>query len=102
MKTVPEIFSNAAATYAERNKVYGDNYKRVGDVMVALFPKGIVLQTAEDFNRWHLFELKIVKMTRFANSGLLHIDSIHDDMVYSAMVESLIQEQTAPILGVEG
>lgn len=91
------ILQDMAETYEERNKVYGDNYKRVGAVMVAMFPDGVQLKTEEDFNRWHLFELKIVKLTRFANSGLLHKDSIHDDAVYSAMVESLIDEDTAPI-----
>jgi hypothetical protein len=34
----------------------------------------------------------IVKITRFANSGLKHKDSIHDAAVYAAMVESLIKE----------
>ena len=93
------ILDEMSDTFRERNKVYGDNYKLVGDVMVALFPNGIVLRTAEDFNRWHLFELKIVKLTRFAVSGLTHKDSIHDDAVYSAMVESLINETTTPITG---
>lgn len=95
------ILDEMADTYRVRNKVYGDNYKRVGEVMAAMFPNGVVLRTAEDFNRWHLFELKIVKMTRFANSGLTHEDSIHDDAVYSAMVQSLINEETTPINGEE-
>lgn len=97
MKDAAEILDEMANTFRERNKVYGDNYKRVGEVMMAMFPNGIALRTAEDFNRWHLFELQIVKLTRFANSGLVHKDSIHDEAVYGAMVESLIGEQTAPI-----
>jgi hypothetical protein len=92
-----QVLHDMAETYEERNKVYGDNYKRVGAVMTAMFPDGVQLKTEEDFNRWHLFELKIVKLTRFANSGLLHKDSIHDDAVYSAMVESLIHDKTKPI-----
>lgn len=98
-KDASVILDEMADTFRERNKVYGDNYKRVGDVMMALFPNGVVLRTAEDFNRWHLFELKIVKLTRFANSGLTHKDSVHDDAVYAAMVESLINDATAPIGG---
>lgn len=94
-----DILNNMAETFRERNKVYGDNFKRVGDVMTALFPQGVVLRTAEDFNRWHLFELQIVKLTRFANSGLTHADSIHDEAVYGAMIESLLNEGTAPIRG---
>jgi hypothetical protein len=35
----------------------------------------------------------VVKLTRFANSGLTHEDSIHDAAVYAAMVESLIRKE---------
>lgn len=92
-KNAADILAEMANTYRERNKVYGDNYKRVGDVMVALFPEGVSITTAEEFNVWHLFELMIVKLTRFANSGLTHMDSIHDCAVYAAMVQSLIQQE---------
>ena len=93
------ILDEMADTYRARNQVYGDNFRMVGRVMEAMFPNGVVLRTADDFNRWHLFELKIVKLTRFAISGLLHVDSIHDDGVYSAMVEALINEESNPIGG---
>lgn len=93
MKTAADILAEMADTYRERNKVYGDNYKRVGDVMMALFPNGVTLETAEQFNIWHLFELIVVKITRFANSKLQHEDSIHDLAVYAAMVESLIRKE---------
>lgn len=93
MKTAADILAEMADTFRERNKVYGDNYKRVGDVMSALFPEGVMLVTPEDFNVWHLFELMVVKMTRFANSDLTHEDSIHDLAVYAAMVESLIRKE---------
>lgn len=99
MKDAAMILDEMADTFRERNKIYGDNYKRVGAVMSAMFPHGVMLKTAEDFNRWHLFELQIVKLTRFANSGLTHQDSIHDEAVYAAMVESLIDETTKPIIG---
>ena len=93
MKTAADILAEMADTYRERNKVYGDNYKRVGDVMMALFPEGVTINTKEQFNVWHLFELMVVKLTRFANSGLTHEDSIHDLAVYAAMVESLIRKE---------
>jgi hypothetical protein len=92
MKTAADILAEMAETFRERNKVYGDNYKRVGAVMAAMFPEGVMLATEEDYNVWHLFELMVVKMTRFANSGLTHEDSIHDAAVYAAMVESLIRK----------
>lgn len=96
-KSVPTILKEMAETYAERNLVYGDAFKSVGDVMAALFPNGVTLETEDDFTRWHLFELAIVKITRFANGGLLHKDSVHDLAVYAAMIESLIDETTKPI-----
>ncbi len=93
MKNAADILAEMADTYRERNKVYGDNYKRVGEVMVALFPNGVTINTKDEFNVWHLFELMVVKLTRFANSGLSHEDSIHDLAVYAAMVESLIRKE---------
>lgn len=97
MKKAHDFLSEGAATYAERNKVYGDNYLRVGAAMAALFPSGITLRTAEDHNRFHIFMLKIVKLSRYCvnweKGG--HADSLHDDMVYGAM----LQEIDAAILG---
>lgn len=90
--TVPEILREMAATFEQRNKIYGDNYKLVGPVMAALFPKGVQLSTPDDYNRWHIFELIIVKITRLAQSELRHTDSIHDVAVYAAMLEKIIAE----------
>lgn len=94
-----QILENMAETFRKRNKVYGDNYMKVGAIMKILFPNGVTLQTPEDFNRWHLFELMIVKLTRFTNTGMLNIDSIHDLAVYAAMVESTINKDTKLIGG---
>jgi hypothetical protein len=85
----------AADVFQERAAVYKDNYAKVGNVMMALFPEGAPeLQTAEQFNRWHLFELAIVKLTRFANNyeeG--HEDSLVDMVVYLEMVLALYKER---------
>lgn len=90
--TPDEILTSAAQTFRERNAVYGDNWRRVGAVMMALFPEGVTLSNEQEFNGWHLFELLIVKLTRFTNSGLRHQDSIHDIAVYAAMLESILEE----------
>lgn len=89
-QTAADILDAMAATFRERNAVYGDNAVMVGQVMKVLFPNGVELNNPEDYHMWHLFELKIVKLTRFAISGLKHEDSIHDDGVYSAMCERLV------------
>lgn len=90
-REVADILNEMACTFRERNEVYQDNYKRVPELVKVLFPCGVppsLLTT----DHWHLFELKLVKLTRFAASNLTHIDSIHDDAIYSAMIESILSE----------
>lgn len=89
-RTAADILQEAAATFRERNANYKDNAVNVGKVMEALFPNGVTLNSAADFHIWHLFELSIVKLTRFTNSGMSHSDSARDAAVYWAMIENLI------------
>jgi hypothetical protein len=91
-KTAADILDEAAATFRERNAVYKDNATVVGRVMAALFPNGVKLETPEDHHFYHLFELAIVKLTRFTQSGMKHQDSIHDLAVYAAMLQPLIEK----------
>jgi hypothetical protein len=86
---VPEILREMATTFEERNRVYGSNYRMVGPMMKVLFPDGVPPQVLHS-DQFHLFELKLVKLSRFAISNLTHLDSIHDDAVYSAMIESIL------------
>lgn len=91
--TAADILAEAAKTYLERNKVYGDNFLRVGGALQAFSPDGITLKTKDDHNRFHLFVLAIVKMSRYAvNWEKGHQDSIHDAVVYGAMLEALDSE----------
>jgi len=86
-----DILAEMAATYKERNAVYGDNYKMVAKLMKVLFPNGVPPELVVQ-DHFHLFELKLVKLSRFAISNLTHQDSIRDDGVYSAMIEAIITE----------
>lgn len=86
------ILDEMADTFRQRNAVYGDNYRMVAKLVKVLFPNGVPPELVVS-DQWHLFELKLVKLSRFAISNLTHIDSIHDDAVYSAMIESIIHEQ---------
>lgn len=88
-----DVLNAMALTFIERNAVYKDNYKLVGPTMAALFPDGVQLKTPEDFETWHLFELVIVKLARFAASGLTHIDSPHDGACYLAMLEAILRNR---------
>lgn len=89
------ILEDMAETFRRRNKDYGDNYKMVGPVMEVFFPEGVSPDLLHS-DHFHLFELIIVKLSRFAVSGMTHLDSIHDSGVYCAMIESIIQEHLEP------
>jgi hypothetical protein len=84
-----DILSVGAETFRRKNLEYGDNYRNVGPAFVALFPEGLTLRTSDDFIRFHLFMLSIVKHTRYAvNFSKGHPDSTLDDMVYAAMLHA--------------
>lgn len=94
MKTADQFLTEAAETFKARNAVYGNNYLNVGGAMASLFPKGVTLKTADDFNRFHIFMLGVVKLSRYCNNWEKggHADSMHDNTVYSAMLESIDAE----------
>ncbi len=91
-KIAADILLEMAETYRARNAVYGDNFKMVARLMEVLFPggvpEGLVFQ-----DQFHLFELILVKLSRYAISGLTHIDSVHDLSVYGAMCEAINHNQ---------
>lgn len=94
MKSVPEILRECAMTYEERNKSYGDNYKKFGHVMQAIFPDGIALVTAEQHIRFGVFVQCVSKLTRYAQTLEYggHKDSAHDLAVYGAMLEEVTDD----------
>lgn len=95
--TPPEALRGAAETYETKSKEYGDNYKQLGSVMAAFFPRGLTIKTPEDWNKLHLFLLAVVKKTRFSqNWDKGHPDSLLDDMVYTAMLAEVSSEASVP------
>lgn len=88
--TASDILRAMATTFEERNKVYGSNYKMVAPIMAVLFPDGPSKEVVFK-DSFHLFELIIVKLSRFAIQGLDHLDSIHDAGVYCAMIEMILK-----------
>lgn len=86
------LLREASDLYSERNAIYGSNYKRVGAAVAALFPDGVKLDSEEAFNRWHIFELIVVKLSRWAvavERGGSHKDSLKDLAVYAAILEEI-------------
>ena len=91
-----EILSAAAETFREKSKEYGGNYLKIGSVLQALFPDGLKMAHQDDHNRYHLFLMMLVKLTRYAenfNKGG-HQDSLRDLAVYAAMLEAMDHETT--------
>lgn len=88
-RNAADILAAAADTFRERRAIYGDNYIKVGAMFAVLYPDGLTLRTADDFSRFELFMFVIVKLSRFSNSQMTHVDSIHDACVYAAMLEVL-------------
>jgi hypothetical protein len=90
-KTVPELLLTAAQTYDERSRVYGDTYKNFGGAIAAMFPNGLTVKSADDWNRLGVMVMAVGKLTRYAaqfeNGG--HKDSAHDLINYAAMLEEL-------------
>lgn len=92
-RSAADVLRAMADTFEQRNSNYKDNSRMVPKIIRALFPAGVpsTLVTEEE---WHLFELAIVKLTRFATSNMIHIDSIHDAAVYLAMIEAILQRKS--------
>lgn len=94
MNKVPNILEAAAATYRQRNKKYGDNYKNIGHVMCGLFPKGLTINDADAWNKLAIILAIAVKLGRYTNqfpNG--QTDSAHDASVYAAMLQELTDER---------
>lgn len=90
----PDLLELGAATYRQRNKLYGDNYHHFGKLMMGLFPNGLTVNDPDDWNRLALVINCAGKLQRYTQSFTRggHQDSVHDLMVYAAMLEELTHE----------
>ena len=87
--TPDKILEAAAKTNRQKRLEYGDNYVKMGPVLQALFPKGLKISSARDWNRLHLLIMIAVKLSRYSeNWAKGHQDSLRDAAVYTAMLES--------------
>jgi hypothetical protein len=89
---VADILREMANTVEERSRQYGARFEVVPELVKVLWPNGVPSDLVTD-PRWHLFELLLNKIARFATTNLQHQDSIHDAAVYSAIIESMIPEE---------
>lgn len=80
----------ALDTFRQRAKVYGDSYLRHGRIMKVLFPGGIIIESEIEFNRFGVINMIVSKLCRYAqNVEKPHLDSVHDIIVYAAILEEL-------------
>lgn len=95
MKAVPQRLIDLGKLYEQRNALYGDNYLHFGTVLRGMFPRGITLISAEDFNRFALFTQMVHKLTRYARAMPEHghEDSLDDTAVYAQMLQFYDKEQ---------
>lgn len=83
----------ALATYRERNARYQDSFSRWGPVFAALFPDGVTIRTADDWNRVTTLGHVVDKLVRYTTHfGAPHEDSIHDLGVYAFILEGIDAE----------
>ncbi len=85
---VGEILQCAIAEYDSRDSTYGETWRRTGEVYAAMFPEGITLGSAEEFQRYQMFSLAFGKLIRYANNLASggHEDSALDLINYAAML----------------
>lgn len=90
MNTVPDMLRVAAKIYEDRNKMYGDNYKRFGPALSGLM-NGAALTTPDDFNRFGILVQIFSKISRYCNmfekGG--HDDTLDDIAVYAMMLKEI-------------
>jgi hypothetical protein len=88
--TVDDNLQRALKTRAARKKIYKNTHQRHGDVMQALFPKGISITTPSEFARFGALNMIVSKVCRYtARPEQGHADSAHDLIVYGAILEEL-------------
>ena len=96
--SVPDIMNEMAATFRERNAQYRDNWLVMAELLVLLFPNGVSREMLAT-PAFNILMMKLSKLTRFVASDLTHIDSIHDDAVYSAIIENILRnDKTTEVL----
>lgn len=99
-KSVPQALADLGKLFEERNALYKDNYKNFGKTLMGLFPNGITLKTAEEFNRFALFLQIVHKQSRYAQNVTSggHADSLDDISVYAQMLREYDDENSVQIV----
>ena len=97
--TVSDLLVEAAKLFDERNKTYGDTYKRTGPAMKSILPE-VTLNTSEDYTRMFILITIVGKIIRYSNNfnNGGHDDSLADIAVYSNMLREIDIEVNSKML----
>lgn len=93
---VPNELQKKADLYRERNKIYGDNYKKFGNMVHSIMGE-TKLETADDYKRFGVLIMMFSKLSRYASNFSVggHDDSLDDITVYAMMQKEVDQEARA-------
>lgn len=67
MKPLEQEYQEAMELCRRKNKDYGNAKETMGSVYQILFPKGLKLETANQFGEFAVFQMIMTKVMRFAN-----------------------------------
>jgi hypothetical protein len=86
-----EFLVEAAKLYLEKNEEYGSAYKQMGPIYTSMFPNGVHLNSAADFERFCMLVGVVSKIYRYGKRFLEggHEDSLQDLAVYASMLAEL-------------
>jgi hypothetical protein len=90
VKSVPQAIRDLARIHDDRRSLYGDDYLHIGEVLAGIFPRGLVLRTSVDFNRFALVTDLVTKVSRYGRcmaKGQGHPDSLDDLSVYAQLLQ---------------
>lgn len=79
----------------QRSSEYGQSYKKVGEIMQILFPKGIFICEKEQQQYFDLFKQVVGKLARFSHQfpNEIHRDSLIDAGNYITLLLGVIEQQ---------
>lgn len=92
--TVAGYLEDLGQIYEDRSRLYGDNYKKFGSIMMGIVGK-ISIESSDDWTRIGLLVQIVGKITRYGNqfSAGGHPDSLDDCAVYAQMLQEIDKEQ---------
>ena len=85
------LLERLVALRQDRHKQYGDTFTIKGEMMAALFPNGVRLNTPNDFKRYNALNMITSKLIRYCNNFHVggHVDSLDDIAVYSMILQDI-------------